>query len=341
MPTLIGILSHALMITGFVLTMMVLIEYANVLTRGWWQEGLKRSGWRQYAIAAALGAVPGCLGAFTVVSLYAHGAMSFGALVGTMIATSGDEAFVMLAMFPRMALFLMLALLFLGWAVAFVVDRYAPGLAPALSVHGRLEVHETEECRCFEVAAIGRQLRDITFARTLLIVLFVVFLSGLLAGVLGPPSWNWIKITIFGSGIFSLFVAVTVPDHFLEEHLWEHVLKRHFLRIFAWTFGALLAIGILGTFFDVGAWIQGNVLTVLILASLVGLVPESGPHLAFVTLFAEGVLPLGILVANSIVQDGHGTLPLLAVSKRSFLLLKLVNLAVGLGVGGLMLLVTG
>ncbi len=68
--------------------------------------------------------------------------------------------------------------------------------------------------------------------------------------------------------------------------------------------------------------------------------PESGPHLVFVTLFAQGALPLSILVADSIVQLGHGTLPLLAVSRRAFLWLKLVNIAFGflLGVAGLYLL---
>jgi hypothetical protein len=72
---------------------------------------------------------------------------------------------------------------------------------------------------------------------------------------------------------------------------------------------------------------------VLILAVLVGIIPESGPHLVFVTLFAQGTIPFSILLASSIVQDGHGTLPLLAVSGRAFIWLKLVNIAFGLGLG--------
>jgi hypothetical protein len=47
--------------------------------------------WPQYLIAAALGAIPGCLGAYAVVALYAHRKVTLGALVATMIATSGDE----------------------------------------------------------------------------------------------------------------------------------------------------------------------------------------------------------------------------------------------------------
>jgi hypothetical protein len=38
-------------------------------------------------------------------------------------------------------------------------------------------------------------------------------------------------------------------------------------------------------------------------------------------------------MANSIVQDGHGMLPLLAESKKSFLWVKIINIIVGLIVG--------
>jgi len=38
-------------------------------------------------------------------------------------------------------------------------------------------------------------------------------------------------------------------------------------------------------------------------------------------------------LANSIVQDGHGSLPLLAESRRGFFIIKAINLAVGLFVG--------
>ena len=95
------ILKHALMITSFVFAMMLVIEYVNVLSRGSWQQKLTRGRWAQYLLAAFLGATPGCLGAFAVVAMYSHRVLSLGAVVAAMIATSGDEAFVMLAMIPR------------------------------------------------------------------------------------------------------------------------------------------------------------------------------------------------------------------------------------------------
>jgi hypothetical protein len=69
------------------------------------------------------------------------------------------------------------------------------------------------------------------------------------------------------------------------------------------------------------------------MACLAGLIPESGPHLVFVTLYAEGSISLSILLASSIMHDGHGMLPLLAHSRRDFLVIKAINLAIGLGVG--------
>ena len=69
---ILGVLKHALMITSFVLIMMLLIEYINVQTRGSWQTALRKSQVGQYLLGAFLGVTPGCLGAFTAVSLYSH-----------------------------------------------------------------------------------------------------------------------------------------------------------------------------------------------------------------------------------------------------------------------------
>ena len=110
----IELIKHALMITGFVFLMMLLIEYINVLTKGKWQSKLKTSQMGNYILAAILGAIPGCLGAFAMVSLYTHRLVSLGALVTTMIATSGDEAFVMFSLFPAKTVLLTGLLMIVG-----------------------------------------------------------------------------------------------------------------------------------------------------------------------------------------------------------------------------------
>jgi len=79
-------------------------------------------------------------------------------------------------------------------------------------------------------------------------------------------------------------------------------------------------------YIDVEGWVSSNLFVVLLLAILIGIIPESGPHLIFVTLFASGAIPFSILLASSIVQDGHGMLPLFAESKKGFLAVKVINM---------------
>jgi Putative, 10TM heavy-metal exporter len=86
-----------------------------------------------------------------------------------------------------------------------------------------------------------------------------------------------------------------------------------------------------------GPTIRSGRWAVLLVACLVGLVPESGPNLIFVTLFAQGLIPFSVLVANSIVQDGHGMLPMLAHSRREFLLIRTIAFAAALMFGSIAL----
>jgi hypothetical protein len=71
----------------------------------------------------------------------------------------------------------------------------------------------------------------------------------------------------------------------------------------------------------------------IVLATLIGLIPESGPHMIFVTLYAGGIVSLPVLLASCISQDGHASIPLLAESKISFVKAKAVNAIVALVVG--------
>jgi len=334
-----GILSDALMITGFVFVMMLIVEYVNVVTRGSWQETMSRSGWGQYALAVILGASPGCLGAFTVVALFAHGHLSLGALTAAMIATSGDESFVMLAMFPRTALLvtgiLAAAGLIFGKVTDIALHRAGIPLTPACD---QLDLHEGEKCSCFPGAEVVRYWRDLTLARAALTGILLVLITAVVQGWIGGAEWNWVRVTILTGILVALFIVVTVPEHFLNEHLWRHVARRHTLRIFLWTFGALVITHFLTERLNLASIIESSRAIVLIIACLVGIIPESGPHLFFTTLFAQGLLPMSILVANSAVQDGHGSLPLLAHSRRIFFVVKGINLIAGLAVGLVLLM---
>lgn len=334
----IELVKHAVTITGFVLIMMLLIEYINVHSRGVWQKSLKKNRFGQYLLAAVLGVIPGCLGAFTVVSLYSHRMVSFGALAAAMIATSGDEAFVMLGLFPVDAILLNAVLFGIALITGLIVDLVFTQQERFLQTesHG-FGLHEEEECYSYKSSEVLGRLKQMSFPRALLVTIVLIFLIHLSIEVMEADAFGWKElIFMFGTGAV-LLIVLTVPEHFLKEHLYEHVVKKHLLRIFFWTFFALAAVHYIGAYVDVEAWVRSHPGWILMSASLLGVIPESGPHLLFATMYADGLIPFAVLLASSISQDGHGTLPLLAVSRKAFLWLQLVAVVVALAAGTLFL----
>jgi hypothetical protein len=333
----VAILNKSLMITAFVSVMMLVVEYLNVQTSGVFIRAIEGSRWRQYLLAAVLGAIPGCLGAYAVVALYAHRKVSLGALIATMIATSGDETFVMLALFPMTAVLLTLGLTAIGIGAGWISDMLIPANWIPEAGDCCLQLHDEEECRCYPSGNILAQWRTPSPYRATLVVSLALFVFALATGHVGPTAWGWKRITLLLVMGLGLFISSTVPDHFLEEHLWRHVAVKHVPRVLAWTAGALAALALLNRFVDLSALVSSNPWQTLAAATGLGVLPESGPHLVFVTMFADKAIPVSILVTSSIVQDGHGMLPLLSTSKRSFFLVKLVNVIFGVIVGGTML----
>lgn len=337
--TIIEVMKHAVMITFFVIVMMIVIEFINVQTKGSWNNSLKKKGWLQILIASILGIMPGCLGTFAAVSLYVHRALSFAALVAVMIATSGDEIFLMFAMIPDTALILLPIMLVIAVLSGLVVSVFVKGSLIPTENKLHPQYHQNDpNCTCFDISMVTYQLKNPSFHRALLVFGSLIFLIFLVGGEIGPETWNWERFTFLIMTIIGSLIVSSVSDHFLTEHVWHHIIRKHFIKIFLWTFGAFLLIHLLDHYIDVEEWIKANQYIILVVAVLIGLIPESGPHIVFISLFASGSIPFSILLANSIVQDGHGAVPLLAESRKSFIWMKLINALVGLIVGATLIL---
>jgi Putative, 10TM heavy-metal exporter len=326
------LLGNALMVTGFVLVMMFLVEYLNVLTRGVLQQHLQRTGGR--FTGAALGTVPGCFGSFTSVALYVHGTLSLGALAGSMIATSGDEAFVMLALFPGRALALFGTLFVYGLLVAWAVDRYfGMRLYGGTRCPSGLAVHSSEEefFHPFRKPAGGFTWSG---ERVLLSGGLLAFAAALGLGMLAGDAPLWLRVLLVAVGVVLAGLVAVAPAHFVTEHLAGHIVREHGPRIFLWTLGALAVTEwVMHGGFGLEAFIRNHTALAMVVAVAVGVIPESGPHLVFATMYAGGVLPFSVLLASSVVQDGHGMLPLLAESRIEFIRVKAINVVAGLVLG--------
>ena len=329
---LLDITRQTILITGFVVAMMLVIEYANVLLRGKVRRWQRKGGWSQYVIAAVLGVLPGCLGPWALVALYSHGLVSVGALVTAMIATSGDEAYVMLALIPGTALKLFAGLMVCGVVAGAATDFALRGKQLKGVECSGLVYHPKEATTLVSHGKVLAQWKAASPVRLGLAAAFLAITGLVATGHIDVDS-AWVRVAALAAGLFALFVVAVVPDHFLKEHLWRHVVRRHAVRILLWTFGALLVTHFAVDVLHIDTLSPGGEWTMLAAACLVGVIPESGPHLIFVTMFAKGAAPFSVLLANSIVQDGHGMLPLLGESRRAFVVVKAINLAVGAAVG--------
>jgi hypothetical protein len=271
LESLVSVLSESMKVTLFVLVMMIAVDFINVKTKGK-LESILQSGnkWKQYIVSSMLGTAPGCLGSFAGVSLYIHGMISFGALTGLMLATAGDEQFVMLAMIPNTAIILFAILFVIGIAAGYLTDLV-------------IKKYKIQTCT------------DCEFKQY-------------------HPGQEGYK-------------------HYFKDHIWTHIIRGHLIRIFLWTFGALLVVEYAITFVDLESITSEYTFLLLILGALIGLIPESGPHLIFVMLFAKGLIPFSVLFTSSVVQDGHGMLPMLSYSIKDSILIKAFNLAFGLIMG--------
>lgn len=121
--------------------------------------------------------------------------------------------------------------------------------------------------------------------------------------------------------------------HYLKDHIWNHIFKNHIRSIFLWTFGALLIVHSLEHFLNLEQITENYMIYILLMAALIGLIPDSGPHLIFVSLFATGFVPFSVLLTDSMVQDGHGLLPLISFSFKDTMYIKIFNLLFGLTLG--------
>ena len=334
MDIIIHSFNNSLMITMFVFVMMTMVDYINVLTAGKMNMMIRGGLFRQYITTAFLGATPGCLGAFMNVSFYVHGLITFGAMVGGMIATTGDEAFVMLALFPGKAILLFAILFIVGIISAWFVDKLVPVLKIRPCAECEIPVlhlgHGGERINVKQVIA---HFQKISLTRFLLLLLLGVFIVGCASGAMGPAEGGWERITFIILLAVAVLIVVTSPEHYLHEHIWGHIAKGHLWRVLLWSFGALVAIDVGLKFWNLEAFVQANMPLVLIVGALVAIIPESGPHLIFVMLFAKGLIPFSVLVASSIVQDGHGMLPLLAYTIKDSILIKIINFVIGLSIG--------
>lgn len=288
-------------------------------------------------IAACLGATPGCGGAVIVITQFARGSLSFGAVVAVLTATMGDAAFLLLAREPATGGLVITISLCVGIVSGYLVDLLhdADFLRPPRPAFAAIDVGAP--------SGPGRGLRRLWLA---------LFVPGLIAGVAGafqidlgaplvpllgfdPLPWLGLAgaLLALGAWAFGDASAVHDPRQETDDLLGRAIATTHFVTV--WVILAYLAyeLSLLAFGLDLAALFEVAGPLLPLMGVLVGFVPGCGPQIMVTTLYLAGALPLSVQLANAISNDGDALFPVIALAPRTAVIATLYSSVPALIVG--------
>lgn len=362
----IDILQETIIITGFVIIIIILIELLNSAVKEKLAKFLDKNPYLQIILGSLFGLIPGCIGTFIIVALYSERVISISTLIAALIASVGDEAFIMLAVMPKESILLFTILAVLAISTGFTTELIKRKInkkrietivlkentSTKANRHNYTENHNHNS---FSIKNLNLNFYKIILI-TFLFIIIGFFITNTIEHNHGTKHDEYItdyeqnntsfyithnndseasiiKIILIIASSISIILLLFSNNNFVKNHICKHIIIKHLPKIFFWILITLIAINGILLFIDINGWIQNNYFIMLFIAIIIGLIPQSGPHLIFVSLFVEGAIPFSILLANSIVQDGHGGLPLLANDRKVFFLKKLISIVLALIIG--------
>ena len=300
-------------------------------------EKLKRAGYLQVPIAAALGALPGCGGAIIVITRYLTGNLSFGAVLATLTATMGDAAFLLIAKEPTTGLFIVFLGFFVGSITGWTTDK----------VHGRNFLRPQNQNDANENKIIdtteneNSDLKSNILDCIWMIILIPSIVIGfglafqfkidelLSVGFLNSPT------TLFGfsGGVLCLIMWLSprlIPNLPKNSTNNKNIIRRTISDtnfVTTWVVFAFLLFEITNHVFDFELNIISAQMSVFVplIGVLAGFLPGCGPQIIITTLYLSGTIPMSALVGNAISNDGDALFPAIALAPKVALVATLYS----------------
>ena len=282
-------------------------------------------------IAAGMGALPGCGGAVMVITQYAMGRASFGAVVAALTATMGDAAFLLLARQPLVATGVIGCGLVVGSLFGLLVNR----------VHGR-DFLRVRPAVVFEADEDDERLPLWMTAlwTALLVPAFLVACMQLMqwdvdALLFANAQRHGVSVVLY-LGFFGALVSLmmwalsrsqadTMKVHDSEPvPLFERVaINTNFVTI--WVIGGFLAYELLVAYGGVDvASLSGSWPALMpLFGVLIGFLPGCGPQIVVTTLYLGGAIPFSAQLGNALSNDGDALFPAIAIAPRAALVATL------------------
>ena len=300
-------------------------------------EKLKRAGYLQVPIAAALGALPGCGGAIIVITRYLTGNLSFGAVLATLTATMGDAAFLLIAKEPTTGLFIVFLGFFVGSITGWTTDKiHGPNFLRPQNQNDANEnkiIDTTEN----ENSDLKSNILDCIWMIILIPSIVIGFglafqfkIDELLSvGFLNSPT------TLFGfsGGVLCLIMWLSprlIPNLPKNSTNNKNIIRRTISDtnfVTTWVVFAFLLFEITNHVFDFELNIISAQMSVFVplIGVLAGFLPGCGPQIIITTLYLSGTIPMSALVGNAISNDGDALFPAIALAPKVALVATLYS----------------
>ena len=302
---------------------------------------MQRHPLQEVAIAALLGALPGCGGAIIVVTQFTRGMTSFGAVVAVLTSTMGDAAFLLLAQKPADALLIVAISLVVGAISGYIVNLFHKGKTDWLLSK---VASESKESLCGPEPSRTRK----TVLRWSVRFWKVIFIPALIGAVavalqlelnepLNLPS-NTVE-TIAATVTFLILVlwaftsdltgysSITSEEPTTHHEGWlnKSVLDTQFVT--GWVVLAFLAFEIPVQLFglDVVGMFNSWGPMVVLMAVVIGFLPGCGPQILVTSLYINGSIPFSAQLGNAISNDGDALFPAIALAPKAALLATLYS----------------
>ena len=277
---------------------------------------MEKGGVWQVPTASCLGALPGCGGAVVVITAFARGNITLGAMVAALIGTMGDAAFLLLAKEPttyvKVMAISMIAAIICGW----FVDRFHRG-----------DLYSSEVKFLGHTVIGSLRNRDKTY--------ILIAIPGLILGTMQLMQINLYElgpiVLAIGLGGAALSVGVWAisPVNAVTAHK-DHPFTRtteetSFVTV--WVIAAYLAYEYAYAFLglDLAGLAEVAWIFIPLLAILVGFIPGCGPQILVTTLYLTGIIPFAALIGNAISNDGDALFPAIALTPRMAIIATLYS----------------
>tara|TARA_B100000029_G_scaffold246257_1_gene243254 strand:- start:48 stop:1181 length:1134 start_codon:yes stop_codon:yes gene_type:complete len=277
---------------------------------------MEKGGAWQVPTASCLGALPGCGGAVVVITAFARGNITLGAMVAALIGTMGDAAFLLLAKEPttyvKVMVISMIAAIICGW----LVDRLHRG-----------DLYSSEVSFLGHTVIGSLRYRDKTY--------ILIAIPGLILGTMQLMQIDLYELgpIVLAAGLGGAALSVCIwaisPVNAVTVHK-DHPFTRtteetSFVTV--WVIAAYLAYEYAYAFFglDLAGLAEAAWIFIPLLAILVGFVPGCGPQILVTTLYLSGIIPFAALIGNAISNDGDALFPAIALTPRMAIIATLYS----------------